>query len=274
MHDDLVEAVTQLESALAALRDGDLDAARQTLRGDTGALTRILALQDRLTDLYPQNGMLIVELAGSLDTALDAGNTTDALALTQALKTILDDLLPRLKEYERSPTFVAVPARTVAPGTTVAVPVLVGAVPADGFAAYEVSVQFDPTMLRAEEIAETLGQGASNLDNEAGVVGISGFDVQGLLSLGPNAPATQQLALIRFAALGSPNTVTALTIDRPSFFTADGDRVPTQGVDGELTIARTADESAPPVVILRYLLVGAIVLAGGAGLWLLRRAVT
>lgn len=274
MHDDLAEAVAQLQPAIAVLRNNDLDAASERLRGEAGALTRIRVAQDRLADLYPQDGALVGELATSLDTALDAGNATDALALTQALKTTLDGLLPRLAEYEQSPTYVAAAARTGPPDSTITVPVLVGAVPADGFAAYEVTVQFDPMMLRAEEIAETLGQGASNLDNEAGVVSISGFDVQGLIELGPNAPATQQLATVRFSITGPLDTATALIIDQPALFTADGEPVPAQGVDGEVTIAQPVEDEASGGTVLRYLLAGVIVLAGGAGLWALRRAAT
>lgn len=273
IHEDLADAATQLESTIAALRSDDLDAARRIWRGDAGPLTRIRAVQDRLADLYPQDGALLVEFVDSLDTAFAAGNATDALALAQALKTTLDDLLPRLAEYERSPTYVGVPARTVPPETTVTVPVLVGSAPADGFAAYEVTVQFDPTVLHVEEIVETLGQGASNLDNGVGEVKISGFVVQGLLELGPNAPATQQLAAVRVRAVGSTGATTALTIDGPALFADDGGRIPTQGVDGELTIVRTAGEATSSTGVVRYLVAAAVVLAGGAALWVLRRSV-
>ncbi|MFQ5857042.1 MAG: cohesin domain-containing protein [Anaerolineae bacterium] len=273
MHATLVATLADLESAIEALRVDDTEKAKGMLMTDDGVVPTIGKLQGRLEDLYPIKGVLLGELAHSLEEAIDSGRQADSLALARAVYSTLFDLLPGLEAYERHPTYIAVTSGEVRPGAELTVPLVIGHVPADGFAAYEVHVSFDSAVLRADEVSGSLGQGATNLDNERGIVGISGFDVQRLLKLGPGAPATQSLAQIRFTAIGEAGDTSALAINGPALFAADGEIMPVQGLDGRITLATEAtSQSGGVIVFLRYLGVLAILLVSGAALLLLRRA--
>lgn len=262
--ESLAEPTLALEAGLDDLRQAeDIDQARQIHEDRVQPHAQDVA--PYLEDLVDEDGRLLATYLDRIGQALDEGEASDARSLAGAAANLVEDeIVPIAKRWDANRTAVmAGPLQASSDGLRVGL-VLVNP-PPGGIAAFDASLTFQTAAPLAANVE--LGQGETRIDDANATVRWASFDASTVARL---SPQQTERVLLGQADLdeesleaGSKLVVHAHVHELRD---AEGDAVPTIGVDAERTVPQAEEGGSTMWIALG----GVGVASLGLGWWVHR----
>lgn len=277
---DTVELRRALENASAA------DGADQLRAAHARAADVAPDVLPHLRTLGASDGELMSAYWTSFDEEVaaangsDDANATNARSLARAaVRTLRDDLEPRVRAWDRVRTAVTPGAASAAGDGRLRVPVLLLNPPPGGLGAFDVELVAPPGTLVPVAAEVAVGQGQARVEADNGSARLAAFDAQALAGLSSGVPSvtlgTVTYRVADAAPAASPGGLdpdpdpspVVLRVVLHELVDPGADPVPAVAPDGAVSAAAAAGAAGPPAWTA-LLLVGGL---GVAAVWFLRR---